>query len=126
MKYTRSAKCYFSKWITESKLSVIREFIKEMNDPAGDRKTLTIDECLEIWGHPTTLGTSLGVINRVDGCSWLMTKKDWETYGPLPVLKAGITGDVLIHDYLQRAGYTELMVRDCVTYHFVQGESGNW
>ncbi|HUU89034.1 MAG TPA: transposase, partial [Candidatus Glassbacteria bacterium] len=31
MKYTRSAKCYFSKWITESKLSVINEFIKEMN-----------------------------------------------------------------------------------------------
>ncbi len=31
MKYTRSAKCYFSKWITESKLSMILEFIKEMN-----------------------------------------------------------------------------------------------
>ncbi len=32
MKYTRSAKCYFSKWITESKLSVIKKFITEMNN----------------------------------------------------------------------------------------------
>jgi len=31
MKYTRSAKCYFSKWITETKQVSIREFITEMH-----------------------------------------------------------------------------------------------
>lgn len=31
MKYTRSTKCYFSKWITEAKLGSIREFISEMH-----------------------------------------------------------------------------------------------
>jgi len=31
MKYIRSSKCHFSKWITESKLTSIREFISEMH-----------------------------------------------------------------------------------------------
>jgi len=35
MKYTRSAKCYFKRWITEEKLSVIKEFIEEMNSAVG-------------------------------------------------------------------------------------------
>jgi len=84
---------------------------------------LTIDECLGYWGHPTSLDTTLGRINRTDGCSWAMKKKDWEKYGPLPVLEKGITGDVVIHDRLQRAGYVNFLVRDWVTYHFVRGES---
>ncbi len=31
MKYIRSSKCYFSKWLTDSKQTVIREFIAEMH-----------------------------------------------------------------------------------------------
>ena len=87
--------------------------------------TLTIDDCLKYWGRPTQLQTTLGVINRVDGCSWLMTKEEWKKYGPIPVFRNGITGDVAIHDTLQLDGYEELMVKDCVTYHFVRGESIN-
>ena len=34
MKYIRSTKCYFSKWITETKLTSIREFISEMHSVA--------------------------------------------------------------------------------------------
>jgi len=40
----------------------------------------------------------------------------------LPVFDNMITGDVAIHDYLMNAGYRDYIVRDCVTYHFVQGE----
>jgi hypothetical protein len=90
-----------------------------------DKDLLTIDDALRYWGKPTSLGTSLGQINRVDGCSWLMTREDWVNYGPLPVFEKGITGDVFIHDKLQLAGYEELLVKDCVTYHFVRGESIN-
>jgi hypothetical protein len=97
-------------------------FITNINKPVSEN-LLTIQGALKYWGKPTKLGTSLGNIDRVDGCSWLMTKQDWIDYGPLPVLEGGITGDVLIHDRLQRAGYEELLVKDCVTYHFVRGES---
>jgi len=84
---------------------------------------ISIDTALEVWGKPTPLGTSLGVINRVDGCSWLMTKKDWKEFGPLPVMENGVTGDVIIHDRLQLNGYSSFITRDCITYHFVRGES---
>jgi hypothetical protein len=89
------------------------------------QEVLTIDDCLKYWGKPTQLQTTLGVINRVDGCSWLMTKEEWSKYGPIPVFRNGITGDVAIHDTLQLDGYEELLVKDCVTYHFVRGESIN-
>jgi hypothetical protein len=52
-----------------------------------------------------------------------MTRKDWEEHGPLPVLENGVTGDVVIHDRFQRNGYESFIVRDCITYHFVRGES---
>jgi len=97
-------------------------FIEEMNGGV-ENKALTIEECLRHWGKPTPLTTTLGHINRVDGCSWLMTKGDWEEYGPLPVMWRGVTGDVVIHDILQVNGYKEFMARDCITYHFVRGES---
>ena len=98
------------------------DFISKINEPVIEN-LLTIGDSLRYWGKPTKLGTSLGQIDRVDGCSWLMTKQDWVDFGPLPVLEGGITGDVLIHDRLQRAGYEEFLVKDCVTYHFVRGES---
>jgi len=99
-------------------------FIENINKDVEDN-VLTIEQCLKHWGKPTSLGTTMGQINRVDGCSWLMTREDWVNHGPLPVFEGGVTGDVAIHDRLQRAGYEELMVRDCVTYHFVRGESIN-
>jgi len=102
--------------------SAFEKFISDINQNVKEN-VLTIGDALRYWKKPTSLGTSLGQINRVDGCSWLMTKQDWINFGPLPVLEKGITGDVLIHDRLQNAGYEELLVKDCVTYHFVRGES---
>ncbi len=86
------------------------------------KNLLNINECVSIWGHPTPFYTSLGYINRTEGCSWLMTRKDWENYGPLPPITNGITGDAYIIDKLQLAGYKDFLVRDCITYHFFQGE----
>ena len=84
---------------------------------------LTIDESVLIWGHPTPFISSIGRINRTDGVSWLMKRMDWEKYGPLPTKENGVTGDVIIHDRLQLDGYKSYIVKDCITYHFVRGES---
>lgn len=86
-------------------------------------RKITIDQALQVWGKPTPLRTSLGVVDRVDGCSWLMKRKEWKEFGPLPAIEHGITGDVIIHDRLQANGYQFFIVRDCITYHFVRGES---
>lgn len=104
------------------KLQEFEQFCDQINEGIDD-EILTIEQCLEYWNKPTPIHCSLGTINRVDGCSWLMTKKDWETHGPLKIIEGGITGDVLIHDVLQSHGYEEYIVRDCITYHFVRGES---
>lgn len=101
------------------------DFISDMNGKAKSIGLISIEEALQVWGKPTSLGTSLGQINRADGCSWLMTREEWRKYGPLPVMEGNVTGDVIIHDRLQRVGYKEYIVRDCVTYHFVRGESIN-
>lgn len=87
------------------------------------KSLLTLQDSLACWGKPTGFMSTLGSINRTDGCSWLMKKSDWEMYGPLPIIENGITGDVVIHDRLQKAGYTSYITRDCITYHFVRGES---
>lgn len=99
-------------------------FIQSINKGVK-KELLNINDALRLWGKPTKLMTSLGNIDRCDGCSWLMTKKDWEKHGPLPIIENGITGDVLIHDRLQKAGYLEYIVKNCITYHFVRGESLN-
>ena len=100
------------------------KFIERINrDITTD--VMTIEDCLKYWGKPTQLQTTLGIINRVDGCSWLMTREEWSKFGPIPVFQNGITGDVAIHDTLQLNGYEEILVKDCVTYHFVRGESIN-
>jgi len=98
------------------------EFCRLMNLEVG-QKVLNIEEAKEAWGYPTPLRTSLGMVDRSDGCSWLMKRSDWEKFGPMPPIKDGVTGDVLIHDWMQEAGYKDCIVRDCVTYHFVKGES---
>ena len=99
------------------------EKVCEQINEKVEKPLVSIYEALALWGKPTPLGTSLGVVNRCDGCSWLMTKKDWEEHGPLPVTENGITGDVVIHDRLQVNGYESYIVKDCITYHFVRGES---
>jgi hypothetical protein len=104
--------------------SNFENFNKTINDGV-DLKILTINDALNQWGKPKSLTTSLGEINRADGCSWLMTKKEWITYGPLPPIEKNITGDVIIHDKMQLDGYTQYIVKDCITYHFVRGESLN-
>src|SRR5260221_6392942 len=101
---------------------IFEAFIKKINKGMR-KKIIDIDDALKFWVKPTKLTTSLGIINRVDGCSWLMTKNDWKKYGPLPIIENNITGDVIIHDRLQKAEYVEYIVRDCITYHFVKGES---
>ncbi len=104
-------------------------YCKNINEGV-EKDILTIKECLKIWKHPTSFKSSLGRINRTDGCSWLMTKEDWIKFGPLPpkelcgkIIKYTTTGDVIIHDRFQKAGYRNFLVRDCITYHFVRGES---
>lgn len=87
------------------------------------KELLTFKDSINAWNKPTKFESSLGIIDRVDGVSWLMKREDWIKYGPLPPIEKGITGDIIIHDRLQTAGYEEFIVRDCVSYHFVQGES---
>lgn len=85
-----------------------------------------IHDALRFWGKPTQLMTSLGVIDRVDGCSFLFLKSDWEKYGPMiPIDKNHITGDVTLIDTFQMAGYEMYIVKDLITYHFIRGESMN-
>ena len=97
------------------------EFVESMNKSC-DKELLSIEDCLYRWGKPTGFNSTLGPINRCDGCSWLMTKEEWQEFGPIPEIENGITGDVVIHDRMQKAGFQSLVTRDCVTYHFVQGE----
>jgi hypothetical protein len=83
---------------------------------------LDIKQAVAIWQHPTGLQTTNGYVYRCDGCSWLMEKDQFKLYGPLPAIENGITGDVVIHDRMQNAGYEQLIVKNCCTYHLVQGE----
>jgi hypothetical protein len=121
---SRHFACDFGGTFGSFDYSKFENFIEGINKNVNNQ-LLTINESLNHWGKPTPLQTSLGVINRADGCSWLMTKEEWRTYGPIPVIVNNVTGDVIIHDILQLDGYTEYIVRDCVTYHFVRGESMN-
>lgn len=121
---SRHFACDFGGTFGSFDFSSFESFIEQINKNAKN-EIISIEEALILWGKPTMLMTSLGTINRVDGCSWLMTRDDWKNYGPLPVIENNITGDVIIHDKLQLNGYTEYIVRDCITYHFVRGESMN-
>ncbi|MFB5628743.1 MAG: hypothetical protein ACE5RF_03850 [Nitrosarchaeum sp.] len=98
------------------------KFIEKINAPVKE-DLLTIDMALKYWKKPGPFYGKFGKTSRTDGCSWLMTKKDWIDHGPLPSLENKITGDVIIHDRFQENGYENYIVRDCITYHFVQGES---
>lgn len=121
---SRHYACNFGGTFGDFNYTDYEQFIEQINKDVTST-LVTIDDALRFWGKPTYLTTSLGVINRVDGCSWLMTKDEWKKFGPLPTIENNITGDVIIHDRLQLNGYTEYIVRDCITYHFVRGESMN-
>jgi len=114
----------FGNTFQEFKFNEFENFIVEINRNVT-LSVLDITQSLNTWGKPTSFNSSLGHINRTDGCSWLMTKEDWIKFGPLPPIENGITGDVIIHDRMQRAGYLSYIIRDCITYHFVRGESHN-
>jgi len=118
---SRHFACDFGDNFKNMNMEAFENFITNINMNV-DSKILNIYQALKHWRHPTTTETTMGVLNRCDGCSWLMSKQDWIDFGPIPPLDGPITGDVAIHDYLMKAGYMDYIVRDCVTYHFVQGE----
>jgi len=101
--------------------SLCEQLIKQ-----GQKQLLKVTEAVNIWGHPTPFSSSLGTINRSDGCSWLVHKKDWEAHGPHPVFEGNHTGDVILLDRFTKAGYKDYIVNDCITYHFVRGESNHF
>ena len=90
---------------------------------------LTVQQSNGYWGKPTPWKTTMGLNhNRTEGCSFLMTKEDWTTHGPMITfmrnpLGGNITGDCYLHDKLELAGYKDYLTRDCITYHFFRGES---
>jgi hypothetical protein len=118
---SRHFSCDFGYNFSNMNIEAFENFVTTINMNV-DAKLLNIYQALKHWGHPTPIETTVGQINRCDGCSWLMSKQDWIDFGPIPPFDGSITGDVAIHDYLMNAGYMDYIVRDCVTYHFVQGE----
>jgi hypothetical protein len=100
------------------------KFIEQINLSVKE-SLITTEMALKFWNKPTSFYGKFGKTNRTDGCSWLMKKQDWLDHGPLPVSENGITGDVIIHDRCQENGYENYIVKDCITYHFVQGESSD-
>jgi hypothetical protein len=118
---SRHFACDFGDNFSNMNMEAFENFITNMNMNV-ETEIVNIYQALKHWGHPTSTDTTMGFLNRCDGCSWLMTKQDWIDYGPIPPTDGNVTGDVAIHDYLMKAGYMDYIVRDCVTYHFVQGE----
>lgn len=81
-------------------------------------------QCVARWGHPTPFSSSIAPNhNRTDGCSWLQTKDLFRRFGPMPYIRGQWTGDVWIHDNYERSGIPNYLVGNCITYHFVKGES---
>lgn len=100
---------------------------KEFNEFAASKSLkglYTIEEALGIWGHPTSFNSSLGLINRTDGCSWMMSKSLWKKFGPMiPINRNGHTGDVTLHDNIMKSGIPNRLVGDAWTYHLVRSEA---
>lgn len=92
------------------------KFCEEISRPG----IYSIEECLEIWGKPTRM---INGPPRTDGCSFLLLRDLFNKVGPMPSVIRGITGDVIIHDKIERLGIPNYLVGDCITYHFVMGES---
>lgn len=101
--------------------SAFEKFIEKINSKVKEN-LITIELALKYWKKPTSFYGKFGKTERTDGCSWLMTKQDWLEHGPMPSEENGITGDVIILDRCQENGYESFIVKDCITYHFVQGE----
>jgi hypothetical protein len=95
-------------------------FCEEIYEP----DLFDIDGALARWGHPTSFSSSIKEDhNRTDGCSWLQTKDLFKRFGPMPYIRGKWTGDVWIHDNYERSGVPNFLVGNCITYHFVKGES---
>lgn len=108
-------------------VDAFEKFCAELNKNVKE-ELLTVDQSYSYWRKPTGFCSTVSAWhNRTEGCSWLITKKDWEEYGPMIPLtyysRGQITGDCLLHDKLQIVGYKDYLTRDCITYHFFRGES---
>jgi hypothetical protein len=112
----------FGSSFEELNIVAMNNYFTRLSQMSADKRLLTTSEAEAIYGKPTGFTSSLGYINRTDGCSWLMSKKAWLEHGPMPSIENGITGDVIIHDRLQTAGYQNFLLPHVLTYHFVQGE----
>lgn len=112
----------FGSSFEELNVIAMNDYFTKLSSMSADKRLLTISEAEQLYGKPTGFTSSLGQINRTDGCSWLMSKKAWLEHGPMPAIEGGITGDVIIHDRLQLAGYQNFLLPHVLTYHFVQGE----
>jgi len=94
----------------------------------GRAGLFTIEESLDIWGHPTHFVSSLGPKhNRSDGVSWVQNRELWKQHGPMsyltPTRFGPITGDVIIHDKYEAAGVPNFLMGDVFSFHLVKGES---
>jgi hypothetical protein len=123
---SRHILAYLGNTFEDFKYDEFEKLIEEINsnDELKKLDLVDIETALRVWNHPTSFQCQNGYVNRCDGCSWLMSKQEWQKYGPLPAVEDGHTGDVVIHDRMQRDGYQQFIVKNCVTYHFVRGESG--
>jgi len=88
-------------------------------------RAVDIHEAMSLWdGKPGPFHSSLGYPHyRGDGASWMMSKGVFMKYGPMPPMQGGFTGDVLIHDRMERARVRSLILGDVITYHLAAGES---
>lgn len=96
----------------------------EFCDTIVEEGLFDIEAALGRWGHPTSFSSSIKENhNRTDGCSWLQTKDLFTRFGPMPYIRGNWTGDVWIHDNYERSNIPNFLVGNCITYHFVKGES---
>jgi hypothetical protein len=94
-------------------------------DSIKEPRLFTIKEAMERWeGKPGAFNSSLGFPHyRGDSVSWLQSKELFKRFGPMPALERGFTGDVIIHDRYERAGFPSFIAGDAISYHMVRGES---
>jgi hypothetical protein len=121
--HSRHFECDFGDNFENFNYSEFETFIEVINKRVKDKELIDIETSLKAWKRPGKLQTSLGSIDRVDGCSWGMTKEEATKYWTGNPLVNGITLDVRVHDNMQLDGYKMFIVKDLITYHFVRGES---
>lgn len=101
-------------------------YVGQLNMYARERSIISLADSLRLWGKPTPFNSPhYGPDhNRLEGVSWLMTTDQFKEFGPMPEgLVNGFTGDVILADRLEQAGYEHVIARDSVSFHYVRGES---